>query len=38
MEGNSAYLIRRYLGRNFLEVSQALLCKFPRFYKEGIIR
>ena len=37
------YLIRRYLGRNFkfhssLEVSHSILCKFPRFYKEVIIR
>ena len=37
------YLIRRYLGSNFkfhfnLEVSPSTLCKFPRFYKEVIIR
>ena len=37
------YLIRRYLGRNFefhsnLEVSHSILCKFPIFYKEVIIR
>ena len=37
------YLIRRYLGRNFkfhsnLEVSHSILCKFPRFYKEVIIK
>ena len=37
------YLIRRYLGRNFkfysnLEVSHSILCTFPRFYKEVIIK
>ena len=37
------YLIRQYLGKNFkfhsnLEVSHSILCKFPRFYKEVIIR
>ena len=37
------YLIRRYLGRNFkfhstLEVSHSILYKFPRFYKEVIIK
>ena len=37
------YLIRQYLGKNFkfhsnLEVSHSILCRFPRFYREVIIR
>ena len=37
------YLIRRYLGRNFkfhsnIEIIHSILCKFPRFCKEVIIK
>ena len=37
------YLIRQYLGKNFkfhsnLDISHSVLCKFPKFYKEILIR
>ena len=44
MKSNSFFhLICQYLGKNFkfhynLEVSHSILCKFPKFYKEILIK